>query len=97
METKIAQKVAQVLRSVGHPVRLQIIEVLEKQELTVGRIEELIHCAQAVVSRHLGIMKDKGILDCRRDGTNIYYRIANPNVIELLHCVYHHCDASNSA
>jgi len=97
MDKKIAQKVAEVLKAVGHPVRLQIIEVLEKEELTVGRIEQLTGCAQAVISRHLGIMKDKGILDYRRDGTSVYYRIANPSVIKLLHCVYHHCEASNSA
>lgn len=95
MNIEIAQKVAQVLKTVGHPIRLQIIEVLEKEELTVGRIEKLTNTAQAVISRHLGIMKDKGVLDCRREGTNVYYRIANPNVIKLLHCVYHHCDASN--
>lgn len=97
MESKIAQKVAEVLKTVGNPVRLQIIEVLEKQELTVGRIEELVKLPQAVVSRHLGLMKDKGVLDCRREGTSVYYRIANPNVIKLLHCVYNHCETSNSA
>jgi ArsR family transcriptional regulator len=97
MENKIARQVAEVLKAVGHPVRLQIIEVLEKEELTVGRIGELTTCAQAVISRHLGLMKDKGVLDCRRVGTKVYYQIANPNVIKLLHCVYHHCDASNSA
>jgi ArsR family transcriptional regulator len=97
MENKIAQKVAETLKAVGHPVRLQIIEVLEKEELTVSRIEELTNCAQAVISGHLRLMKDKGVLDCRRVGTNVYYRIANPGVIKLLHCVYHHCDASNSA
>lgn len=92
MNTQIAQKVADVLKAVGHPVRLQIIEALEKQELTVGRIEEQTKTPQAVVSRHLGLMKDKGVLQCRRDGTSIYYRIANPNVIKLLHCVYNHCE-----
>ena len=72
MDIKIAQKVAEVLKAVGHPARLQIIEVLEKQELTVGRIEGLIHYPQAVISRHLSIMKDKGILECRREGTSVF-------------------------
>jgi ArsR family transcriptional regulator len=97
MDYAAAQKVAEVLKAVGHPARLQIIEILEKEELTVGRIEELLALPQAVVSRHLGLMRDKKVLDCRREGTSVYYRIANPNVISLLHCVYHHCDSPKSA
>jgi hypothetical protein len=37
-------------------------------------------------------MRDKGVLDCRRDGNKVYYYIANPNVIKLLHCMYDHCN-----
>jgi hypothetical protein len=35
-------------------------------------------------------MKDKGVLNCRRNGTKVYYRIENKSVIKLLHCVYDH-------
>ncbi|MCE5340845.1 MAG: metalloregulator ArsR/SmtB family transcription factor [Planctomycetaceae bacterium] len=96
MDKKIAQKVAEVLKAVAHPIRLQIIEALEKKELTVTVLTETLLVQQAVVSRHLAIMRDKGILDCQRDGLNVYYHIANPNVINLLHCVYPHCDSQNS-
>ncbi len=95
MDTEIAQKVAEVLKAAAHPIRLQIIEALEKKELTVTILTDILHVQQAVVSRHLAIMKNKGILDCRRDGLNVYYHIANLNVINLLHCVYRHCEGQN--
>jgi hypothetical protein len=37
------------------------------------------------------MMRDKGVLSCRRDGTRVFYRIENKNVIKLLHCMYDHC------
>ena len=82
---KAAEKVADVLKAIAHPVRLRIIELLENDEKCVGDIVES-------VGGKLNMMKDKGVLDCRRDGTKVYYRIANRNVIKVLHCVYDHCE-----
>jgi ArsR family transcriptional regulator len=92
MEHETAQHVADVLKAVAHPVRLQIIEILEQGELCVGDIAEKLQVPQAPASQQLGIMKDKDVLQCRRDGTKAFYSIKNPNVINLLHCVYHHCE-----
>lgn len=92
MDYQIAQKVALVLKAVAHPIRLQIIETLEPGELCVGKIMEQVGAQQAVVSQQLSLLKDKDILDCRREGTNVYYHIKNTNVINLLDCVYHHCE-----
>lgn len=92
MNEEIAQKVAVVLKAVAHPVRLNIIELLENKELSVGQIVDSLNQPQAVISQHLVLMKDKGVLDCRRDGKRVIYEIRNKNVINLLHCVYSHCD-----
>lgn len=92
MDYETAQHVAEVLKAVAHPVRLQIIELLEDGEQQVGVIVDKLDVPQSVASQQLGLMKDKQVLDCRREGTKAFYRIKNPNVINLLHCVYHHCD-----
>ena len=49
-----------------------------------------------MVSQHLVLMKDKGVLENRRDGKNVFYNIKNKNVINLLHCVYHYCEQHNN-
>lgn len=95
MDNAIAEKVANVLKAIGHPIRLQIIEALENREHAVNALVELLEVQQAVISRHLAIMKDKGVLACRRDKTSVYYRIANPAVIQLLKCVYANCGMEN--
>ena len=91
MDQKVADHVADVLKAVAHPVRLQIIELLEKKEMCVGSIAKALGGKQAMTSQQLSMMKDKGVLECRRDGAKVYYRIANKNVIRLLHCIYDHC------
>lgn len=91
MDKKVAEQVAEVLKAVAHPVRLQIVELLENKEMCVGDIVEALGGKQAVTSQQLNMMRDKGVLECRRDGTKVFYRIENKNVIKLLHCVYDHC------
>jgi len=92
MDKKVAEHVAEVLKAVGHPVRLQIVELLETREMCVGDIVTALGGKQAITSQQLNMMKDKGVLSCRRNGTKVYYRIENKNVIRLLHCIYDHCD-----
>jgi DNA-binding transcriptional ArsR family regulator len=92
MDEKVAEHAAEVLKAVGHPVRLQIIEVLEKGEKCVGDIVEAIGSKQSITSQQLNMMKDKGVLSCRRDGAKVYYRIENKSVIKLLQCIYDHCE-----
>lgn len=96
LERAVAEHVAEVLKAVAHPVRIAIIEALENGELCVGDIAEALDGKQAVISQQLNMMKDKGVLSCRRDGTKVYYRIENKNVIKLLHCIYNHCETKKT-
>ncbi|RKY13048.1 MAG: transcriptional regulator [Planctomycetota bacterium] len=91
MNKKTAERVANTLKAIAHPVRLRIIECLENDEKCVNKIVECVGGKQSITSQQLNMMKDKGVLACRRDGVKVYYRIANPNVIKLLHCIGSHC------
>lgn len=97
MDDKTAEHVAEVLKAIAHPIRLKIIELLQGGEMCVGDIVEALGGKQAITSQQLNMMKDKGVLSCRRNGTRMYYRIENKNVIKLLHCIYDHCDEKGKA
>jgi len=92
MNKNTAVKVAEVLKAVAHPVRLRIIELLKHDEKCVGDIVKGIGGKQSITSQQLNMMKDKGILSCKREGTKSYYKIQNMNVIKLLNCIYNHCE-----
>lgn len=93
MDHDTAERVADVLKAVAHPSRLQIVELLVPGEMSVGEIVKAVGEKQSITSQHLNMMKDKGVLGRRRDGAKVYYHIENKNVIELLNCVYNHCES----
>lgn len=92
MDKELATQAAEVLKAVAHPLRLQIVEVLQDGERSVGDIVEAVGEKQSVTSQQLNMMKDRGVLASRREGTKVFYRILNPHVIHVLDCVYNHCE-----
>lgn len=91
MDSEVAEHVAEVMKAVAHPVRLQIIDLLEKREMCVGDIVEALGGKQSITSQQLNMMRDKGVLSSRRDGAKVYYRIENRNILKLLHCIHDSC------
>lgn len=83
-------KIAEVLKTIGHPVRIEILSLLESNErLTVNDIQEKISSdiEQSMLSHHLIKMKDKGVLKCEKEGLYVYYSLKEPNITGLLDCM----------
>lgn len=85
-------RAAEIIKMLGHPERLKIVEVLERHEATVGEIQETLDLPQATVSQHLAKMRGFDIVSARRDGVHVYYRIVEPKVHHILRCI-RTCDA----
>ena len=73
---------SEVCKTLASPKRLEILNALKDGEKTVGELVEILGVPKANVSQHLAVMRLKGILQSRRDGVSIYYRIANHKVIQ---------------
>lgn len=79
---------ANMMKAIANPMRLAILGHLsEGNEFTVTEIHQLLKIEQSTASHHLGILKDKGILNSRRVGKNRYYSIKNRNLKKLVECV----------
>lgn len=82
------EKVAFILKTIGHPVRLKIITHLSNQgSMSVNDICEKCEVEQSLISHHLTNMKLKGILESERDGKNIYYKIKLEEVQTVINCM----------
>ena len=81
LEQRIFEAQAEVCKTFSNPWRLRIVEALGSGQATVSELVEALGVRTALVSQHLGIMRDKGIVDARRDGTRVYYRLADPRVL----------------
>jgi DNA-binding transcriptional ArsR family regulator len=77
-------KAARCLRVLAHPVRLLIIHLLGEGERSVQELEKLVNASQSSVSQHLNLLKDKDILESRRVAQQVFYRIKDPRVLQMI-------------
>lgn len=77
IEISEAQEQAEFCGILGNTHRIQIVWALGNRELTVSEIAEEIDTSMQNTSQHLRLMKNKGVLQSRRDGREIYYRVAD--------------------
>jgi len=84
----VVQDASRVLRCIGHPIRLRIIELLDTRgPLNVSSVQEELGLEQATASQHLNLMRDKGILRSRRDGVNVFYEVRDDKVVQIINCL----------
>jgi DNA-binding transcriptional ArsR family regulator len=81
MKTEIMEFQSEVCKTFSNAKRLKVLNLLKSREMTAGDISSSLGITKANASQHLMVMRMRGILKTRRDGTNIYYRIANEKLI----------------
>lgn len=81
---------AKLCQALAHPIRLRIINTLKDGVKPVNEIVSVVDEAQSTVSRHLGVLRSAGILERHRKGTEVFYEISIPKIVEvceLMHTV----------
>lgn len=73
---------AQVCQMLGHPRRLEIINALRDGEMAAGELAVSLGISKANLSQHLALMQQRGVVVSRREGLHVYYRIANPKIMQ---------------
>ena len=75
---------AEFFRILGHPVRVRILELLRDGERTVGDLQGALDLDSSGTSQHLGTLRRHGLLEARREGTSVYYRVKDHRTFQLL-------------
>lgn len=83
-----SEGVAALLKQLSHPQRLLIMCSMAEGEKSVGQIEEACGASQSSVSQYLKGMRLEGLIDSRRDGKQVYYRIVDKRVLDLIKSLY---------
>lgn len=79
------EQLANLMKALAHPVRLQILEVLgEEGEACVCHLEGRLHQRQAYISQQLAKLREVGLVDDRREGLNVFYSLAEPDLLSLI-------------
>lgn len=74
----------QLLKALAHPARLRLLNALRENEECVCHLTALLHQRQAYVSQQLMFLRRAGLIEDRKDGLRIYYRIKDPRVFDVL-------------
>lgn len=93
LDESVFEVVAPVLRVLGHPDRLRIVEFLSRRQVTVAEVADALALASNAVSQHLSTMLARGIVARRRKGRRVYYRVVHPAARSLLQCMWRNAAA----
>jgi ArsR family transcriptional regulator len=83
----LAKHAAEMIKALGHPIRLRIIALLCQKRQHVTALAERLGAKQAIISQQLRILRIHGLVEVGRESGFAYYRLAEPKLRELIHCI----------
>jgi ArsR family transcriptional regulator len=84
MLQSLRQFKTEIFQALGHPTRIAIVEYLRYGEISVGQLCEKVGIEQANASQHLAVLRSKHIVETRKEGNQIFYRLRTPLVGDML-------------
>ena len=86
-QTQTYDQQVQIFKVLTHPARLAILEILRDGEHCVCHMEAHLGFRQAYISQQLSVLREAGLVQDRRDGWNIFYRVADDRIYEVLNAM----------
>jgi len=84
MTTPLHQLKAEFFKTLGHPARIRVLELLSEQEMGVGEILPIVGIEASSLSQQLAVLRRAGLVTTRKEGSAVYYSLTSPQVAELL-------------
>jgi len=78
---------AEIVKTIAHPLRIAIVDFLKDGEQCVCDIAEYIGAERSNVSRHLAVMVNAGVLEYRKEGLKVIYRLKTPCIVKCFSCI----------
>ncbi len=86
VDQSVFKQQARILKALANESRLMIIDKLAEGECSAGELVDLVGSDQSTVSRHLSVLRNHGIVDDRREGNVVYYKLLTPCVLNFFSC-----------
>jgi DNA-binding transcriptional ArsR family regulator len=87
LDSAALDRAAGVIRCLGHPLRLRLLDALESGEASVTELQARTGASQAMVSQQLATLRGHGVVTARRDGPFVRYSVVDPHVHRILACI----------
>ncbi len=86
-DLKALEQAAECLKTLAHPHRLRMVQMLLRGRYTVGELAEACGIPSHMASEHLRLMQRCGFMTSEKDGRNVYYQIAEPHLANIMTCI----------
>lgn len=86
-EMMLYEKQAEIAQAIAHPIRLAILDFLRDEEQCVCDIARAVASERSNISRHLSVMVNAGVLDSRKGGLKVFYRLKCPCILDFFSCI----------
>lgn len=91
-DPRVATEAADILKAIGHPIRLGIIALLVREgPMNVNTLAERLDAKQPIVSQQLRILRMRGLVDALRENGHATYRLAEPHLEQMVNCMENCC------
>ena len=87
IDLKMLDQAAECLKTIAHPHRLRMIQILLQGACSVGDLADACEIPSNMASEHLRLLKDRGFLTSERQGRQVFYHIAEPGLAHIMNCV----------
>jgi DNA-binding transcriptional ArsR family regulator len=87
MQTGNYEEKARIIKAMAHPSRLQMIDALSEGERCVCELQALVGSDMSTVSKHLSVLKAAGLVEIRKEGVQVYYRLRVPCILRFFDCI----------
>jgi DNA-binding transcriptional ArsR family regulator len=84
MTTPLHQLKAEFFKTLGHPARIRVLELLSEREMAVGELLPEVQLEASNLSQQLAVLRRAGLVTTRKEGAQVYYSLTSPHVAELL-------------
>jgi ArsR family transcriptional regulator len=85
-QREVYRQQARVMKALANESRLMIVDRLHRGECSAGELTGLVGSDQSTVSRHLSVLRSHGIVEDRREGNVVFYRLLTPCVVDFFSC-----------
>jgi ArsR family transcriptional regulator len=85
-DDRVYRMKAEIIKAIAHPIRLAVLDSVQAGEKCVCDIAEEVGAERSNVSRHLSVLVKAGVLSCRKDGLNVFYKLRCACVLDFLEC-----------
>jgi ArsR family transcriptional regulator len=87
MNTDLTHLKADIVKALAHPARIAIVETLASGEQCVCSVAAMVGMEISTASRHLSVLRNAGVLEARKEGLKVFYRVRVPCVVHFLDCI----------